>query len=354
MSFMSKALEDTEEEKAAQRIVDEEQAAKRAKAMEGVEIDPRGFIVPQIGDIVLCPGKWANEDMVALVESTQFVDARMSWNIDVIELNPVGPGIYGRSSSAWRKPIKRWFDVSEIRPARAEYVDDQDAWRVENARDMINTPVVVNETAREIGLEEYGALKAKLVTDTALLGLGGSVAIAAFDQGTAVCFGLGSLASIAYIGLLASQVEEVGPGGAPNAGLPLLSPRFLAPLALFVAIFVKFTYFGGATGFTEGGVPKVPPKDIAAAGVGFLVYKIPLLLESTKQVYLTLDDAGDAVESGIGEGYKQWQGRVKDNFAEARVRESNPSTTWNPFTKIRLTVEEQYKKEQEEKEKNQD
>jgi len=26
----------------------------------------------QVGDIVLCPGKWANEDMVALVEDTQY------------------------------------------------------------------------------------------------------------------------------------------------------------------------------------------------------------------------------------------------------------------------------------------
>jgi len=38
---------------------------------------------------VLCPGKWANEDMVALVEATQFIDARMSWNVDVIELSQV-------------------------------------------------------------------------------------------------------------------------------------------------------------------------------------------------------------------------------------------------------------------------
>ena len=37
----------------------------------------------QVGDIVLCPGKWANQDMVGLVEATQFVDNRMSWNVDV-------------------------------------------------------------------------------------------------------------------------------------------------------------------------------------------------------------------------------------------------------------------------------
>ena len=38
-----------------------------------------------------------------------------------------------------------------------------------------------------------------------------------------------------------------------------------------------------------------------------------------------------------------WQVRVKDNVREARERESNPSTSINPFTKIRLTVEQQYR-----------
>ena len=49
-------------------------------------------------------GKWANEDMVALVEATQFVDSRMSWNVDVIELSQVGADLYGKQYSAW-KPV---------------------------------------------------------------------------------------------------------------------------------------------------------------------------------------------------------------------------------------------------------
>ena len=46
------------------------------------------------------------------------------------------------------------YDVSEIRPAKVlEYVEEQDAWRIQNARNYINTPVVVNETARDLGLQ---------------------------------------------------------------------------------------------------------------------------------------------------------------------------------------------------------
>eukprot|EP00960_Hanusia_phi_P044908 756898-Hanusia_phi.AAC.5 len=63
----------------------------------------------------------------------------------------------------------------QIRPARAEYVEEQDAWRVsdslrlsslsslqvDNARNFANTPVVVNETARALGLEEYSKVRAQ-------------------------------------------------------------------------------------------------------------------------------------------------------------------------------------------------
>ena len=163
-----------------------------------------------VGDIVLCPGKWANEDMVALVEATQFIDSRMSWNVDVIELNQIGPDLYGKQFSAWKQPIKRWYDVSEIRPAQVlEYVEEQDAWRLQSVRNYINTPVVVNETARELGLQEYDVLKGKILRNTAVLGLVGSSALALYDTSYASSFALGALASIAYIALLAGSVEQV-------------------------------------------------------------------------------------------------------------------------------------------------
>jgi len=344
-SFLRQTVSAAGQQKQEQSKQEAKKVELRKEALSQIEIDPRGYVVPQVGDIVLCPGKWANEDMVAVVENTQWIDSRMSWNIDIIELNQVGPSLYGKTYSPWRQPIKRWFDVSEIRPARAEYVEEQDAWRVDNARNFANTPVVVNETARALGLEEYSKLKSQILVNTGALGLAGSLGLALVDQGCASSFALGALASVAYISLLAMQVEDVKPGGAQNAGLPLLSPRFFAPLALFVALYVKFTYNQEVSeGF--GALPKIPPREIASAAVGFLCYKLPLLYESTKEVYASLDDAGEGLESGISEGYKQWQVRVKDNIRTAREREMNPQTTWNPFTRIRLAVEARYKEEE--------
>eukprot|EP00802_Teleaulax_amphioxeia_P015066 Tamp_15149.p1 GENE.Tamp_15149~~Tamp_15149.p1 ORF type:complete len:488 (+),score=148.51 Tamp_15149:152-1465(+) len=352
-SFMQQTAAEAGKVEAEEEQVVQEKKEKIKKKYEGMEIDPRGFMVPTVGDIVLCPGKWANEDMVALVEATQFIDARMSWNVDVIELSQVGPDMYGKQYSAWKQPIKRWYDVSEIRPAKVlEYVEEQDAWRIQNARNYINTPVVVNETARDLGLQEYGALKGKILRNTAVIGLVGSSGLALYDTSYASSFALGALASIGYIALLAGSVEQVKPGGASNAGLPLLSPRFLAPLALFAGLYVKFQYFSP---YEEDGItstnnlPSIPTEEIFAAAIGFLSYKIPLLYESTKEVASSLDDAAEGLESGLGEGYKMWQVRVKDNVKEARARESNPETAWNPFTQIRLRVERQYAEEAERK-----
>ena len=350
-SFLSSSVESVVAEERANAKVQEALEKTRAEFFQGVDIDPRGFIVPQVGDIVLCPGKWANEDMVALVEQTQFVDARMSWNIDVIELAQVAPQTYGRSFSAWRKPVKRWFDVSEVRPARAEYEEEQDAWLVENAKTFNAATAIVNETARAQGLEEYDALKQKIFVETAVVGVGGSVACGVFDFNYGTSFALGALASLSYIALLARQIEDVGPGKSSSAGLPIFSPRFAAPLALAVGLYFKFSAGASSGQVSSLGIPQVAPAEIAAAVVGFLSYKIPLLYESAKQIQSTMDDTGDALSSGVDQGYKQWQVRVKDNFKDARARESNPATSLNPFTKIRLTVEQQYRAKALEEEK---
>jgi hypothetical protein len=69
--------------------------------------------------------------------------------------------------------------------------------------------VQVNETARERGLLEYDALKTKILTNTAMIGLAGSGGLALYDTSYASSFALGALASIAYIALLAGSVEQV-------------------------------------------------------------------------------------------------------------------------------------------------
>jgi len=324
------------------KAVEEEKREIARASIEDMEIDPRGFVVPKVGDIVLCPGKWANEDMVGLVEATQFVDTRMSWNVDVIELTQVAPQTYGKTYSAWKKPVKTWFDVSEVRPASASYDEKEDGWVVQNVRDLYSNPVSVNETRREEALVEYAELKMKILKDTAILGVGISGALATVDQGVAVSFAMGSVASLAYLQLLTKQVDDFGPGG-----LGFLSPRLLAPIGLFVALYIKWAT--QTPDAVVGSFPALPGREIAAAAIGFLAYKVPLLYESSKQIADSLDDAGEGLEQGVAMGYKEWQKKTKQNIDDARERERNPETTLNPFTKIRLVVTKKIEEDAQEK-----
>ena len=66
-----------------------------------------------------------------------------------------------------------------------------------------------DETAREPELQEYGALKGKILRNTAIIGLVGSSGLALYDTSYASSFALGALASIGYIALLAGSVEQV-------------------------------------------------------------------------------------------------------------------------------------------------
>jgi len=70
-----------------------------------------------------------------------------------------------------------------------------------------SNPVSVNETRREAALVEYAELKMKILKDTAIIGVGISGALATVDQGVAVSFAMGSVASLAYLQLLTKQVQ---------------------------------------------------------------------------------------------------------------------------------------------------
>ena len=46
------------------------------KALPAREIDSRGFVVPQVGDVVKMPSKWPGEWDVGQVDFVQFIGAR--------------------------------------------------------------------------------------------------------------------------------------------------------------------------------------------------------------------------------------------------------------------------------------
>ena len=68
-------------------------------------LDPRGFVVPQIGDVVKVPSKWQGEYDLAQVDFVQFIESRQVYDVDVRKLKAIGGGTWratrgGRSRAA--------------------------------------------------------------------------------------------------------------------------------------------------------------------------------------------------------------------------------------------------------------
>ena len=56
-------------------------------------LDPRGFVVPQIGDVVKVPSKWQGEYDLAQVDFMQFIESRQC-DVGVRKLKAIGGGLY--------------------------------------------------------------------------------------------------------------------------------------------------------------------------------------------------------------------------------------------------------------------
>jgi guanylate kinase len=255
------------------------------------ETDPRGFVLPVPGDVVLYAGRWADEDAAGLVEavrpragnSTAFV-------VDIVEMRDVGDRLFATTRR------RRWFDVGDVRIALdAEYVPSQDAYTVLSARHGYAAIPEMDAESKAVADAEYASLKARMLKMTAIAGLGGtSFAAVLLSTDLAISFGLGSAASLAYLYLLQLTVDTVGDSGGENFESRFASRfvvlRFAVPALPFLAL--------ALTNYDVAAIPSsasvlgprfgvVSPQQAAAAILGLLTYKVPLLSQT----------GGEAVDS---------------------------------------------------------
>ena len=94
------------------------------------EMDPRGFVVPQVGDVVKVPSKWPGEWDVAQVDFVQFVSSRQAYEVDLLPLKSVGQSMYRLPG---RKPAAVRADVAKLSRLAATYVRASDAYQIDEA-----------------------------------------------------------------------------------------------------------------------------------------------------------------------------------------------------------------------------
>jgi hypothetical protein len=181
-------------------------AACRMSASPPRELDPRGFVVPQVGDVVKVPSKWPGEWDVAQVDFVQFVSSRQAYEVDLLPLKSIGQSMYRLPG---RKPAAVRADVAKLSRITAEYVRASDAFLVDEA-DLapLGGKKVADPSVTEQGLLEYKELKNTLLREAALVGLAGAlVSLPTLGQDVAGSVAAGAAAGCAYLFLLSREAD---------------------------------------------------------------------------------------------------------------------------------------------------
>ena len=104
--------------------------AARLCQMSERDLDPRGFVVPQVGDVVKVPSKWPGEWDVAQVDFVQFVSSRQAYEVDLLPLKSIGQSMYRLPG---RKPAAVRADVAKLSRLAATYVRGSDVGSASHA-----------------------------------------------------------------------------------------------------------------------------------------------------------------------------------------------------------------------------
>jgi guanylate kinase len=329
---------------------------------ESQEDTSSGLPRPRIGDVVAYPGKWKGEDALGEIRNIQYIESRRQWLADVLPLKSVGDGQYQRSRGGMRATAPE--DVSILRPVRAFYVRSSDAFKVltkantgeialrAEAYDLedfalpVKTidPVVAQKT-----LEEYEALKKRLLLDTMIfgaLGMVGAGLAAGWQEG--LVYGLGALSAGGYVLLLERNADALGAqAGGGFMKKVANNSRFALPVLLAVSLaaanralnpeeqvclprpsvrldsFVRAPSSSLALTFPALQLQLfrlVPKEQFAAAMAGFMLsYRVPLFYREVLQ-NLKTEDVADMIPGSLAKGVNLIRGgKLKDEAGTAAV-----------------------------------
>lgn len=236
------------------------------------EIDSRGFIVPQVGDVVKMPSKWPGEWDVGQVDFVQYVGSRGAYEVDLLPLKQIGDDMWCMPG---KKPSMVRTDVAKLGRLPTEYVPERDAYRV-NPLDLepLGGRKVEDPDVTAQGLAEYAELKSEMLREAALLGGAGALAsLPFFGPDVAGAFALGTASGCAYLFLLQRETDAVYSSGDMGRVLTALVNGRLAMPAVVLLVLAAQRAAGGA----QLSLSLVPREQFGAVVLGFLTYKAPLL-----------------------------------------------------------------------------
>jgi len=250
-----------------------------------------GQKLPEPGQIVLTPGKWAGEDGVGLVEGVRYVESRGTHVVDVVQLRRAGGDIFevvsrGRSK---RSPYK-WYDVAAVRLVpTAEFLSTRKAYRVDGVRDGYALVEPMDEAAKLEADKEYRELKKYMLSVTAISGAIGTLAAGlAVDVSHGQAFGLGAIASLTYLFLLQGSVDVVGEED--SWAKKVYGARFVMPVLPFIYL----------SRFISMDSNAIPASQVGAMTLGLLSYKIPVLIKTGAEAVDSMSEIQPGTSGMLG------------------------------------------------------
>ncbi len=241
------------------------------------EQDSRGYSLPEPGEIVLTPGRWADEDGAGLVEGVRYMETRGTHVVDVIEMRRVAGELFALGSRAQGTSSAKWYDIADVRLIPTpEYISSQDAYRIRGARDGYAKVQPLDERAKQEADAEYAELKQymlKVAGAFAALGTIGCAATIGVDAARA--FAYGGAASVVYLFMLQGSVDIVGEK--QSLLKKVFGLRYLVPAIPFILLAKTSAISGTSIAALKSSIPK---REVGALLVGLLSYKVPVLLKT--------------------------------------------------------------------------
>jgi len=260
---------------------------------------------PKIGDLVryydLDGGKSDGEELVGkltfLQKSTSSKTGSgrepiIEWLAEVTELENVGEGYFAEYPSRKRRKSKL-YKLESLSPVIGSYVRTEDAFKVPTDRmgrvlplfEFYNlegfqgpAAVPVNSQVIETDLKNYKALKLKLLKDSLLAGLFGTIVadlVAGLD--VALVYFAGAIAGVGYLFFLSVKTDTVA---SPDAklGSNVSNIRFALPILVLIGISFQNLVTGGVSPSVDNIFDSVTKEQFGAAMLGFLTYRLPLFV----------------------------------------------------------------------------
>lgn len=285
---------------------DKEKNEVESAATSPTAVQTKTPLVPQVGDMVryydLDGGNVRGQECVGRISFLIATSGTKSGFLaELTPMEDLGDGYYGEYSSTKKflsQSVDR--DVAEVSPLRASFVRSEQAYKIPVTKDgklsvrQKQYDLDGWKGPREIPVDpeilaadglNYQSIKFNLFKNTAIAGVLGTISVNVV-QGSedAGVYLAGIMASLAYLLFLSIKTDTIGQQG-NNLGSRVSSLRFAMPLFLILGVSIFNKSLGDANPMAESDniFETVTPEQFTCAALGFLTYRVPLVLGQLKE-----------------------------------------------------------------------